>query len=194
MAGRGRRACRRAGCWKPLGKRGFRSDYLQRNCIGNATLAFTRAPAGASPALPRRMKLSVTYIIGFTVRPDQRERFLSLLNGVLDAMRHESMFVSADFHQDPERSLPFSAARNMGRPSECHRRAGQASLPRGMARGSRRSSGSSARHRGLATAEERWPPQTGRVRTGSNSAPASILPRAAVRSSRMSRGRAHSAG
>ena len=45
--------------------------------------------------------MSVTYIIGFKVRPDQRERFLSLLNGVLDAMRHEFMFVNADFHQDP---------------------------------------------------------------------------------------------
>jgi quinol monooxygenase YgiN len=53
------------------------------------------------------MKLSVTYIIGFKVRPDQRERFLSLLNGVLDAMRHESMFVSADLHQDPNDRCHF---------------------------------------------------------------------------------------
>ena len=45
--------------------------------------------------------MSVTYIIGFTVRPEQRSRFLKLLNGVLDAMRHEPMFVSAALNSDP---------------------------------------------------------------------------------------------
>ncbi|MBA3446329.1 MAG: antibiotic biosynthesis monooxygenase [Pseudaminobacter sp.] len=45
--------------------------------------------------------MRVTYLIGFTVHPDQRERFLKLLNGVLDSMRHEKMFVSATLHSDP---------------------------------------------------------------------------------------------
>ncbi len=44
--------------------------------------------------------MSVTYVIGFTVRPEQRARFLKLLNGVLDAMRHEPMFVSATLNSD----------------------------------------------------------------------------------------------
>lgn len=45
--------------------------------------------------------MSVTYVIAFTVKPDQRERFLSLLNGVLDAMRHEQNFRNATLHRDP---------------------------------------------------------------------------------------------
>ncbi len=46
--------------------------------------------------------MSITYVIGFQVRPQQFERFQSLLDGVLDAMRHEPMFVSATLHHDPE--------------------------------------------------------------------------------------------
>jgi len=45
--------------------------------------------------------MSVTYLIGFTVKPEQRERFLALLNGVLDAMRHEARFENAALHRDP---------------------------------------------------------------------------------------------
>jgi quinol monooxygenase YgiN len=45
--------------------------------------------------------MSVTYVIGFSVRPEQRERFLGLLTGVLDAMRHEASFVNATLHADP---------------------------------------------------------------------------------------------
>jgi len=51
--------------------------------------------------------MSVTYIIGFNVRPARRERFLSLLNGVLDAMRHEATFVNANFHEDPNDPCHF---------------------------------------------------------------------------------------
>lgn len=51
--------------------------------------------------------MSVTYLIRFTVRPAQRHRFLSLLNGVLDAMRHESMFVSATLHGDSADACRF---------------------------------------------------------------------------------------
>jgi quinol monooxygenase YgiN len=51
--------------------------------------------------------MAVTYLIRFDVRPDQRERFLSLLTGVLDAMRHEPMFVDASFHADPQDAHRF---------------------------------------------------------------------------------------
>jgi quinol monooxygenase YgiN len=40
-----------------------------------------------------------TYLIRFTVRPEQRERFLRLLTEVLDRMRHEATFVDASLSQ-----------------------------------------------------------------------------------------------
>lgn len=46
--------------------------------------------------------MPVTYVIRFAVVPEQRQRFLDLLNGVLDAMRHEPMFHEAALHQDPD--------------------------------------------------------------------------------------------
>ncbi len=46
--------------------------------------------------------MAVTYIIRFDVKPAQRQRFHSLLNGVLDAMRHEPMFHEAVLHAHPE--------------------------------------------------------------------------------------------
>ena len=46
--------------------------------------------------------MSVTYVIEFNVRRGQRERFLGLLEGVLDAMRGEPMFVNASLAVDPE--------------------------------------------------------------------------------------------
>ncbi len=51
--------------------------------------------------------MSVTYLIEFDVIPGERERFLRLLNGVLDAMRHEAMFVGATLHADPENDNRF---------------------------------------------------------------------------------------
>lgn len=45
--------------------------------------------------------MPVTYVIKFQVRPDQRDRFLALLEGVLDAMRSEPMFHEAILHRDP---------------------------------------------------------------------------------------------
>lgn len=45
--------------------------------------------------------MSVTYLIVFTVRPAERERFLDLLDGVLDRMRHEASFLDATLHEDP---------------------------------------------------------------------------------------------
>lgn len=45
--------------------------------------------------------MPVTYVIRFQVRLEQRDRFLTLLNGVLDDMRHEQMFHHAALHCDP---------------------------------------------------------------------------------------------
>lgn len=45
--------------------------------------------------------MAVTYVITFHVVPDQRARFLALLEGVLDAMRSEPMFHEAILHRDP---------------------------------------------------------------------------------------------
>ena len=46
--------------------------------------------------------MSVTYVIKFQVVPGKYRDFLALLNGVLDAMRHEPMFVEAMLHADPD--------------------------------------------------------------------------------------------
>jgi (4S)-4-hydroxy-5-phosphonooxypentane-2,3-dione isomerase len=46
--------------------------------------------------------MSVTYVIRFEVIPDKLERFLDLLNGVLDAMRDEPNFHEAVLHRDPD--------------------------------------------------------------------------------------------
>jgi (4S)-4-hydroxy-5-phosphonooxypentane-2,3-dione isomerase len=46
--------------------------------------------------------MPVTYVITFAVRPERRAEFLSLLNGVLDAMRAEPMFHEAVLHRDPQ--------------------------------------------------------------------------------------------
>jgi quinol monooxygenase YgiN len=51
--------------------------------------------------------MAVTYLIKFDVVPDQRDRFLALLNGVLDAMRSEPMFHQAFLHEDPEAANRF---------------------------------------------------------------------------------------
>ena len=51
--------------------------------------------------------MPVTYVITFNVRPERREAFVSLLTGVLDAMRHEAMFHEAVLHQDPENANRF---------------------------------------------------------------------------------------
>ena len=51
--------------------------------------------------------MSVAYLIAFQVRPDQRGRFLALLTGVLEAMRHEPNYRSATLHVDPADPLRF---------------------------------------------------------------------------------------
>lgn len=45
--------------------------------------------------------MPVIYDIRFQVAPGQRDRFLALLNGVLDTMRSEPMFHEAVLHTDP---------------------------------------------------------------------------------------------
>ncbi len=52
-------------------------------------------------------QMAVTYVIHFDVVPAERERFLTLLNGVLDAMRDEPMFHEAILHRDPESDVRF---------------------------------------------------------------------------------------
>ncbi len=51
--------------------------------------------------------MPVTYLIEFHVAPVQRNRFLELLNGVLDAMRSEPMFHEAVLHRDPNAENHF---------------------------------------------------------------------------------------
>ena len=46
--------------------------------------------------------MSVTYVIKFQVVPGKYHEFAALLTGVLDAMRHESTFVEAMLHADPD--------------------------------------------------------------------------------------------
>lgn len=46
--------------------------------------------------------MPVTYLIKFDVVPDQRGRFLALLDGVIDAMRDEPMFHHAALSVDPD--------------------------------------------------------------------------------------------
>ena len=46
--------------------------------------------------------MAVTYLIIFDVIPDQRDRFLSLLEHVLDSMRAEPMFHQAVLHRSPD--------------------------------------------------------------------------------------------
>jgi quinol monooxygenase YgiN len=51
--------------------------------------------------------MAVTYLIKFDVVPAQRDRFLTLLGGVLDAMKHETMFREAVLHRDPQSENRF---------------------------------------------------------------------------------------
>ncbi|APR39880.1 putative quinol monooxygenase [Paraburkholderia sp. SOS3] len=46
--------------------------------------------------------MSVTYVIRFQVVPEKLDRFMSLLDGVLDAMRAEPNFHQAILHRDPD--------------------------------------------------------------------------------------------
>ena len=46
--------------------------------------------------------MQVTYVVRFQVLPDKIERFLPLLNDVLDAMRDEADFRHAVLHRDPD--------------------------------------------------------------------------------------------
>lgn len=51
--------------------------------------------------------MPVTYLIRFEVVPERQDRFLALLQGVLDAMRAEATFREAVLHRDPEREHRF---------------------------------------------------------------------------------------
>ena len=51
--------------------------------------------------------MPATYLIHFIVKPAERDRFLALLNAVLDAMREEPMFIDATLHVDPQDANHF---------------------------------------------------------------------------------------
>ena len=51
--------------------------------------------------------MSITYVIQFDVRPSEIDRFRTLLDEVLDAMRHEPNFRNAALHKDPANPLRF---------------------------------------------------------------------------------------
>jgi autoinducer 2-degrading protein len=51
--------------------------------------------------------MAITYVIKFTVIPEQVPRFLTLLDGVLDNMRHEVNFREAMLNRDPQDSARF---------------------------------------------------------------------------------------
>ena len=51
--------------------------------------------------------MPVTYVIKFTITPGQEQRFLELLEGVLDAMRNEPEFHEAILHRDPASAEKF---------------------------------------------------------------------------------------
>lgn len=51
--------------------------------------------------------MAITYLIEFDVVPEQRARFLSLLNDLLDAMRAETTFHEAVLHRDAESESRF---------------------------------------------------------------------------------------
>ena len=51
--------------------------------------------------------MSVAYVIEFRVREGQRERFVTLITGVLSAMRHEATYRSAMLHEAPADPLHF---------------------------------------------------------------------------------------
>jgi quinol monooxygenase YgiN len=51
--------------------------------------------------------MPVTYVIRFDVRADSVDRFLSLLDDVLDAMREERNFHEAMLHRDPDTAHRF---------------------------------------------------------------------------------------
>jgi quinol monooxygenase YgiN len=46
--------------------------------------------------------MAVTYLIKFDIISEKRAPFLTLLNGVLDAMRDERNFIEAILHVDPK--------------------------------------------------------------------------------------------
>lgn len=63
-------------------------------------------PGPAAPPVSNRGD-SVVFIVTLTLKPGCEEEFLDLLMPVLDAMRHETTFINAVLHQDPEDPTRF---------------------------------------------------------------------------------------
>ena len=51
--------------------------------------------------------MPVAFTVMLHVKPGQEQRFLDLLTPVLDAMRHESAFINAVLHRDPQDPTRF---------------------------------------------------------------------------------------
>jgi quinol monooxygenase YgiN len=51
--------------------------------------------------------MPITYVIRFVVKPESAPRFLTLLEGVLDALRNEPSFQEAILHRDPWRLMLY---------------------------------------------------------------------------------------
>lgn len=51
--------------------------------------------------------MPVAFTVTLHVKPGQEQRLLDLLTPVLDAMRHESTFINAVLHRDPEDPTRF---------------------------------------------------------------------------------------
>jgi quinol monooxygenase YgiN len=49
----------------------------------------------------------VTFVVTIALKPGREEEFLDLLMPVLDAMRHETTFINAVLHQDPQDATRF---------------------------------------------------------------------------------------
>lgn len=69
---------------------------LVAGCPAPVAGAAGEASRGCDPADP------VVVLVSLAVKPGRESEFLDLLTPVLDAMRHETTFINAALHRDPE--------------------------------------------------------------------------------------------
>jgi quinol monooxygenase YgiN len=80
-----------------------RRDILKSagGLAAGAAIAGAGVAAAASPSKP------VAFTVIIEVKPGHEDEFLRLLTPVLDAMRHETTFINAALHRDPEDPARF---------------------------------------------------------------------------------------
>jgi hypothetical protein len=93
--------------------------------------------------------MAVTYVIRFDVVPEKLERFMHLLNGVLDAMRTEPNFHEAVLHRDPD-CAQADALRDLGEPRGRGRGSNPTAVPAAVSRSPPRIAQQAARNLYLA--------------------------------------------